>query len=222
MNAFCFDRRLRKRARIAIVLLLSLVLHGMAFISLGEKGLAAENTLGQYSDLSQVQQVSLITLEHSEISLQDLSTEHSGTKPGLVSLDPLATRPAPLSISETDALLPLSKATFPYYFQITELSVKPRVAEDHTTSLALVVPGIEPQPVVLRLLISEYGDVDEVVIEESHFPDELVHRIVEAFTKVKFHPGKIDENAVKSQIKIEVTLQGVIPSEVPKIIEAQY
>ena len=58
--------------------------------------------------------------------------------------------------------------------------------------------------VVLRLLISEAGTVDNVAVVRAYPPGLFEQSALEAFGKAKFSPGKMFGVAVKSQIMIEV------------------
>ncbi len=58
--------------------------------------------------------------------------------------------------------------------------------------------------VVLRLLISEAGAVDNVAVVRAYPAGLFEASALEAFGKAKFSPGKMLGVAVKSQITIEV------------------
>lgn len=58
--------------------------------------------------------------------------------------------------------------------------------------------------VVLRLLISTSGEVDEVAVLRSTPPGLFEASALQAFAKAKFSPGYFLGIAVKSQIYIEV------------------
>lgn len=100
----------------------------------------------------------------------------------------------------------LGRGSSSRYFLPSELTRKPLVAMDVPEDLELVVPGVPRQAAVLRLLISEYGDVDEVQIENSLLPEVARKTVVNAFSKIRFYPGEIKGVPVKSQIRVEVLL----------------
>lgn len=106
--------------------------------------------------------------------------------------------------ASSQPLIPLVQAPEPRYFQSRELSVRPRVREDVPSDFG--IDGVPAQAVILRLFINEEGDVDRVAVERSFLPEEQSQRLIDAFSKVRFHPGARDNVAVKSQMKIEVRL----------------
>lgn len=58
--------------------------------------------------------------------------------------------------------------------------------------------------VVLRLLISDTGHVDEVGVVRADPPGVFEQAAIDAFSKVRFAPGMAGGRPVKSQIRIEV------------------
>jgi hypothetical protein len=106
----------------------------------------------------------------------------------------------------------------PYYFHLKELTVKPEVIDDVTTSFNVFAPDVSLKPAYLILLINEDGSVDKVVMQESEYPKKLADLIVGTFSKLKFKPGKIGDLPVKSQMKVEVTFNGVLPPSLPEKI----
>jgi hypothetical protein len=99
----------------------------------------------------------------------------------------------------------------PHYFLANELTEKPLVLQDIPPTLNLSLRGAAVQPVVLRLLINEQGDIDRVEIDESELPEEAEKLVIQAFSKIKFYPGKLDASFVKSQLRIEVILDNTPP-----------
>lgn len=78
--------------------------------------------------------------------------------------------------------------------------------------MSLTLPSVPAQSAVLRLLINESGDIDRVEIEETFLPEYAAHIVTDTFSKIKFHPGKINDIPVKSQLRIVVTLEDVVPA----------
>ncbi|ABR91850.1 tonB like protein [Janthinobacterium sp. Marseille] len=103
--------------------------------------------------------------------------------------------------------LPFLRAVRPHYFSVKELTQKPLVSRDVPADLMLIVPGVPPQAATLQILISEYGDVDKVIVEDSLLPDDAQKIVVDEFSKLKFNPGEINGTRVKSQLKIEILLE---------------
>lgn len=125
-----------------------------------------------------------------------------------------AVRPQPVQASGASskmAIIPVVLPSPPHYFHPGELSEKPRVLQNIPSDLALAVPDVPPQTLALRLYINERGDVDDVVLEDSQLSVEATRPIVRSFLVMKFAPGRIGQEPVKSQLKIEVKLD--IPPE---------
>lgn len=118
--------------------------------------------------------------------------------------------------SENEPLLAVSWHLKPHYFLVSELNERPLVSEDHASTLSLYLPGISPQIARMRLFINEYGDVDRVELEKSELPEEAERLITEAFSRTKFHAGKIDGVSVKTQIKIEVAVEDLSSQNDPQ------
>jgi hypothetical protein len=66
----------------------------------------------------------------------------------------------------------------------------------------------------LTLLVNELGFVDAVEAEKSTWPNEYLVRLKAEFSKIKFHPGILDENPVKSRFEVVVSA-----TEGPRIIQ---
>ncbi|WP_325394274.1 hypothetical protein [Undibacterium sp.] len=109
-------------------------------------------------------------------------------------------------------LFELSLPPEPYYFPSYQLTEKPRVELDIPPTLALSLNNSSPRTTVLRLLISETGDIDQVIIEESSFSEEEQRLIIEACKQMKFEPGKLDGLPVKTAMRIEMTVEGAAAS----------
>lgn len=104
----------------------------------------------------------------------------------------------------------------PHYFKASELDEKPQVLADISSDLASHLVGELPQSGILRLLINERGEIDKVVIDESGFSEANQHLVQDAFSKMKFHAGKIGGNPVKSELKIEISLENIVASPYSK------
>lgn len=111
----------------------------------------------------------------------------------------LAAALAPAPLPPADPGLPPA----PDYFAGGRLDPGPRPLED-VNPLYPEEAKQQEGSVVLRLLISEAGAVDNVAVVRA-FPAGLFERsALEAFGKAKFSPGRMLGVAVKSQITIEV------------------
>ncbi|HYD62821.1 MAG TPA: hypothetical protein VEC35_20880 [Noviherbaspirillum sp.] len=103
--------------------------------------------------------------------------------------------------------IPIAQPTGPYYFRMSELTEKPALIDDPVANLVVRIPGLPPQPVILRLLISEEGEVDRIVVEDSFLAEGIEREVTDAFAKLRFQPGKIGRIAVRSQLRIEARLE---------------
>jgi hypothetical protein len=112
--------------------------------------------------------------------------------------------------SEKTPLLPILGLPKSHYFRSKELTEKPRILHDVFPDLMVKIPDISPQPAVLRLLINEQGDIDQVEIEESQFPKDVERLIIDNFSRIKFQPGRLGDLPVKSQLRIEVSLENAL------------
>ena len=92
----------------------------------------------------------------------------------------------------------------PTYYRTDELTKPPRPTSvpkvDVPRSLARSVSG----KVVLKLWISELGNVDSVEVESSNLPETVSGPAALAFKKVRFIPGEIDGRRVRTLMTIEV------------------
>jgi hypothetical protein len=103
----------------------------------------------------------------------------------------------------------------PYYFSTADLTEKPRVIRDIPSDLSdLFVKG-KPYSAVFRLLINELGEIDQVIIDSSTFPLLEQNRLVDAFSKMQFDPGKMEAVPVRSEMRIEILVEKVTPPVTP-------
>ena len=91
----------------------------------------------------------------------------------------------------------------PSYRAAGELDPPPRALQDIKPEYPEAA-GMQEGSVVLRLLISTSGEVDEVAVLRSTPPGLFEASALQAFAKAKFSPGYFLGIAVKSQIYIEV------------------
>ena len=112
-------------------------------------------------------------------------------------LQELATETATESATETrnaHAYLPASK-----------LSERPLLLQD-IDPLLTNVQDTTTQQLVLQLLINEYGDVDQVLLEDALVPAALLWQLQQRFLQARFLPGRLQGLAVPSVLRIAVTL----------------
>lgn len=194
-----------QRSRL-IALLLSCSAHvGLGF-AVGAGGIGED-------DMRRDQAASLITAHLRTLEALPQNEVHShSTKPDDLrdtEPQPKSERPLPVAqeLFEEQPALPIASRLEPHYFFQSELTQKPILLHDAPADLLLAMPGLSSQALTLRLMINEHGFIDEVKVEASDLPPQTESVLLEAFSKIKFHPGKIGAAAVKSQMKIEVQLE---------------
>lgn len=93
-----------------------------------------------------------------------------------------------------------------YYYQRTELT-QPPVA---LTNPNIRLPADDDVRIigsaVLRLFLSETGQIDDITIDRSSLPESYVDAIVSAHKGIKFEPGQLNGKPVTAQIQIEINL----------------
>ena len=94
----------------------------------------------------------------------------------------------------------------PHYFKQEELGEKTVGVLGVPSELTAAMAGAEARSAQLRLEVNESGEVDEVIVDASNFSAEEQQLLIEAFQKKIFSPGKIDGQAVKSEISLEITV----------------
>ena len=99
----------------------------------------------------------------------------------------------------------------PYYFRPGELTAKPKVSTDIPMNLGATLPDGAVGSAIFRMQISEQGAVDQIIVVESSFSESEERMVIDAFQKMKFEPGKIDDKSVKSELKIEITTETILP-----------
>jgi len=124
---------------------------------------------------------------------------------------PVSRTLAGAAASSEPPVFPLPLQADRHYFRSAELSERPRVLQDIQADLGAGFADVPAQAVVLRLFINEEGGVDRVAVEESVLPPAHEKTLTAAFANLRFRPGMRDKIAVKSQLKIEVRLERLIP-----------
>jgi hypothetical protein len=96
------------------------------------------------------------------------------------------------------------------YVPTSQLDVKPQVVRDIDPELLENFRGVQAQWLNLTLLINDYGDVDQVIVEPfsmtSDLPERLLADLKQRFLEVRFSPGRLQNQAVRSQLRIRVHL----------------
>jgi TonB family protein len=99
-------------------------------------------------------------------------------------------------------LLPIPAPT---YYTTDQLTKRPQP----TTAAELDAPEIKPilasGTIILKLWISELGDVISVEIEKTDLPELFAKTAVAAFRNLRFVPGEINGRPVGTMMRIEIT-----------------
>jgi hypothetical protein len=131
---------------------------------------------------------------------------HTST-PGEVDIPSTPALLEPHLVSPT-SLIPIIQHDAAQYFRSQDLSERPLILNkallDNTPLLLTDVPS---QIAVLRFLINEHGNIDQVLVDDSRFSPRAERLIIEAFSKLEFNAGKIGDLPVKSQLRIEIKVQ---------------
>lgn len=116
----------------------------------------------------------------------------------------------PGGVGKDGSLLPALLPASPYYFSAKDLTQRPLVVRDVLSDMMLTVPDVPSQAATLQILINEYGEIDQVIVEDSLLPEAAQKVVVEAVVKTRFHPGEINGVPVKSQLRIEILLEDTV------------
>lgn len=118
--------------------------------------------------------------------------------------------PSAPALDGPSALFEIPVVRTPYYHPVNELTEKPQVKVDTSLELASSLQDELPHSAIVRLLISETGEIDDVVSETSTFSESAHRRILATFRKMQFEPGKLDGVPVKSELRIEIMLEDLV------------
>jgi TonB family protein len=92
----------------------------------------------------------------------------------------------------------------PTYYRTSELTKPPRPTSQPELDVPRSVARRVSGKVVLKLWISELGNVDSVEVESSNLPETVSGTAAAAFRKLSFVPGEIDGRRVRTLMTIEV------------------
>jgi hypothetical protein len=102
-------------------------------------------------------------------------------------------------------LLPLPA---PAYYTTDQLTQRPRPRSEPELDTPALGPMIAAGAIILKLWISEQGEVIAVEVEKSELPGNYAETAVAAFRKLRFTPGELDGRRVGTLMRIEVTYGG--------------
>jgi TonB family protein len=207
------DARASKiRLRRFLVLLLSLAAHlFLVFFINSQVGLIHELMPSEPSQ-SHAMNIHVVVPENDTITPVtnpnniDIRTQTIPTKP-----PESLPSPAELLPDIPRPIIEIMVPPTPYYFRTNTLTVKPQVSSDIPQDLGTLLTADLPGTAIFRLQINEHGEIDQIIVDESSFSEADQRTVVEAFQKMKFEPGKIDDKSVKSEMRIEIVVEKPIP-----------
>jgi len=183
--------------RLCIAAVISVAVHLAAVLTFG-RGLAGENPFADPGNSP-----TLIARLLSAAPQSPAIPESSGTLPVVATDTPVPADPLP---SVTEAVSGVRNPGEIYYFKASELDRRPfpleRIEIPPPESPAALTASV-----LLRLRISESGQVDEASIVMSTGMAEFETAALNTFTQARFHPGYRANLPVRSEMLIEVTLE---------------
>jgi hypothetical protein len=192
--------------RFLCALSLSCALHGLIVQALGvDGGAVTQERAGAVTSLS----ISMIAPSNGTEKTPPAKSVSSMPLPAA---SPVTGTSPFLSMSPAGApVIDLTSPAEPYYFKTNELSEKPGVVQDLPADFALLLSGQGFQSAIVRLRINEAGEIDDVLFDASSFSEGNQRLVREAISGMRFTPGKLDALAVKSELRIEIALDGGTP-----------
>ncbi len=125
--------------------------------------------------------------------------------PTVAPLAPSAVQPdSQASSSHTPQATPVPDG-LPYFLP-HQVTAEASVAEGLSPGNVLVIPGMRYQPAVVRLRVGSAGQAEAVEFESDELNDEERRRVVEALLKLRFVPAKIGRIPVRSELRLEITI----------------
>ncbi|GGC71189.1 hypothetical protein GCM10011396_17910 [Undibacterium terreum] len=120
--------------------------------------------------------------------------------------------PPDIKIGTPDSLFDLGEPEPAYYLPTNQITEKPVVKLDVSSDVALVLASNQPRSAVLRLLINENGSIDQVIMEQGDFSETEKQALINACMHMEFEPGKKDGSPVKTEMRIQMTIEPAGPT----------
>jgi len=120
------------------------------------------------------------------------------------SAEPMANeepRPA-MNRTEGIGLLPIPAPT---YYTTDQLTKRPQATGEAELDTPEIWPILTSGTIILKLWISELGDVISVDVEKTDLPEIFSRTAVAAFRNLRFVPGEINGQRVGTMMRIEIT-----------------
>lgn len=123
--------------------------------------------------------------------------------------EPTAPNPPPVPVVIADPAPAFGLEFFdpPPYLPVEELTEKPKVIKDMPPEAPKAFGMQAEGTVIMRLLINELGEIDDVVIEETSIAVVELQTVMNLARRMTFSPGIKDGTAVKSEFRIEVKIE---------------
>lgn len=179
---------------------LSLLLHALVLRALGGApggalGGALGDGLSPHATQPSVSSVSAMLRLHGQSSSENAESTPNVAHP-----------PAESAVRETKTQSPLKgmPRLQAYYFSATELDRKPHLLMDVNPVYPRQASTAEAVVIQLRLLISASGRVDHAIVEDIDAPVAFAEAAIDAFSDARFAPGMRAQQAVPSQMRLEL------------------
>jgi hypothetical protein len=120
------------------------------------------------------------------------------------SAEPMASEEPRPAMNRTEGidLLPIPAPT---YYTTDQLTKRPRPTGEAELDTPEIWPILTSGTIILKLWISELGDVISVDVEKTDLPEIFSRTAVAAFTNLRFVPGEINGRRVGTMMRIEIT-----------------
>ena len=119
--------------------------------------------------------------------------------------------PPDLEPEKSDSLLGQETPAQAGFIASKQLTEKPIVQVDINPEIALRLATNVNRVAILRLRIDELGGVDQVFFEQGDFTEAEIEFLITACKAMKFAPGKLGKKYVKSEMRIEMTIEALSP-----------
>ncbi len=135
--------------------------------------------------------------------------------------DPITPEPAPLippaeptpppdlEPEKSDSLLGQEAPEQTGFIATDKLTEKPLVQIDINPDIAMRLATNVNRVAILRLRIDELGEIDQVFFEQGDFSELEIELLITACKSMKFTPGKLGKTPVKSEMRIEMTIEAL-------------
>ncbi len=119
------------------------------------------------------------------------------------------TLPPDLEPEKSDSLLGQETPEQAGFITIDKLTEKPVVQVDINPDIAIRLATNVDRVAILRLRIDELGEIDQVFFEQGDFSEVEIEYLIAACKAMKFAPGKLGKTPVKSEMRIEMTIEAL-------------